>query len=129
MKKACGAASREELMQRLADPPRKFRPSTNMNSTGKMTALKLTYEDAKQYQMGVTRGNSRNREIKTAYQGPQKGRDVLRADPKRNTYVNHPNKSYEILTKKEVAQSKILAQASDPRVKAAVTGLSGILQN
>ena len=39
MKKACGAVSREELMQRLADPPKKFRPSTNMNQSGKMTAL------------------------------------------------------------------------------------------
>ena len=47
MKKACGAVSREELMQRLADPPRKFRPSTNMNNSGKMTALKLTYEDTR----------------------------------------------------------------------------------
>lgn len=67
MKKACGAVSREELMQRLADPPKKFRPSTNMNQSGKMTALKLTYEDSKQYQMGVCRVKSRNREIKTAY--------------------------------------------------------------
>ena len=67
MKKACGAVSREELMQRLADPPKKFRPSTNMNQSGKMTALKLTYEDSKQYQMGVSRVKSRNREIKTAY--------------------------------------------------------------
>jgi len=103
-----------------------------MNNTGKMTALKLTYEDSKQYQMGVTRGGkpgSRNREIKTAYQGPKNGQDVLRADPRKNTYVNHPNKSYEILRKKEVVQSKILTQASDPRVKAAVTGLKGTLHN
>lgn len=34
MKKACGAQSKEELMQRLADPRQKFRPSTNMNNTG-----------------------------------------------------------------------------------------------
>lgn len=63
MKKACGALSKEELMQRLADPPKKHRPSTNMNSTGYMQALKLTYEDSKQYGMGV----SRNRALKTAY--------------------------------------------------------------
>ena len=47
MKKACGAVSKEDLMQKLADPPRKFRPTTNMNNSGKMTALKLTYEDSK----------------------------------------------------------------------------------
>ena len=97
MKKACGALSKEELMQRLADPPKNHRPSTNMNSTGNMQALKLTYEDSKQYGMGVA---SRNRQLKTAYQMPKKHQDVLRVDSHKNTYVNYPNKSYEILRKK-----------------------------
>ena len=112
MKKACGALSKEELMQRLGDPPKKFRPSTNMNSSGNMAALKLTYEDSKQYGMGV----ARHRQIKTAYQMPKKHQDVLRVDQHKNTYINYPNKSYEILRKKQVPQSKIMAQASDPRV-------------
>ena len=47
LKRTSGAISKEDLMQRLADPPRKFRPSTNMNKSGNMTALKMTYVDSK----------------------------------------------------------------------------------
>ena len=43
LKKESGAISKNDLIQRLADPPRKFRPSTNMNRTGHMTALNMTY--------------------------------------------------------------------------------------
>jgi len=37
-----------------------------MNKTGKMTALKLTYNNARQFQMGQPQ--RRNRQLKSAYQ-------------------------------------------------------------
>mmetsp|Transcript_6174 Transcript_6174/g.9977 ORF Transcript_6174/g.9977 Transcript_6174/m.9977 type:complete len:82 (-) Transcript_6174:1880-2125(-) len=80
MKATTGAQSNEELMQRLSDPQKKFRPTTNMNKTGNMTALRLTYNDAKQYAMGTT---TRNREIKSAYSraAGSKARNIPVAKP------------------------------------------------
>ena len=43
LKQVNGALSKHDLIQKLEDPPRKFKPHTNMNKTGKMTTLKLTY--------------------------------------------------------------------------------------
>ena len=88
------AISREQLIQKLVDPPRRFRPSTNMNKTGQMTALRLTYEDSRQYEMGVSKNVS---EVRTAYAVKKKNAEVLKVCPKRNTYINHPNKSQDIL--------------------------------
>jgi len=76
--------------------------------------------------MGMSK--TRNGQIQTAYAGAKKDAEVLRADRRRNTYVNHPNKSQEILRKKAVPQSRILDQASDPRIPHAITGLKGTLQ-
>ena len=45
MRRELHATSRIDLLQRLADPPKKFRPSTNMNSSGKMIAVNLAYKD------------------------------------------------------------------------------------
>jgi len=45
MKHAMGAISDQELLQKLADPPKHNRPSTNMNKSGNLRALKLTYRN------------------------------------------------------------------------------------
>lgn len=66
--------------------------------------------------------------MRTAYAGGRRDAEVMKVDRRRNTYVNHPNKSQEILRKKAIPQSKILAQASDPRIPHAITGLKGTLQ-
>jgi hypothetical protein len=55
--------------------------------------------------MGAAR---RNKQINTAYAASKKNAEVLKVDKRVNTYVNHPNKSQEILRKKSVPQSKIL---------------------
>jgi hypothetical protein len=44
-----GALSKQDLVQKLVDPPKKFKPSTTMNRTGGMTTLKLTYQNAPQF--------------------------------------------------------------------------------
>lgn len=98
MKQAHGCQGREELVQRLADPPRPFRPTTNMNKTGKMTALRLTYEDAPQFSCGQPK--ARKKQIQTAYAANKKMLNVINGDQETNTFINHPNKSQEILRKK-----------------------------
>ena len=40
--------------------------------------------------------------MRTAYQGPVNDREVLKVHPKKNTYVNIPNKTQEILKKQGV---------------------------
>ena len=66
-----------------------------MNKTGQMTALRLTYEDSRQFEMGVTKNVT---EVRTAYAVKKKsGAEVLKVCQKRNTYINHPNKSQDIL--------------------------------
>jgi len=53
---------------------------------------------------------------------------VLKVAKARNTYVNYPNRTQEILRNKGVPQSKILEQASNPVQKPAIGGLKGPLQ-
>ena len=55
MKRACNLDSDAQLVQRLVDPPKRHRPSTNMNRSGNMTCLRLTYQNQKQVAMGTTK--------------------------------------------------------------------------
>jgi hypothetical protein len=93
LKGASGAVSREDLMQKLCDPPKIFRPSTNMNTTGNLTAINLTYKDTRQFEKGVSR--LRNRQIKGAYSSAVADKNYIsvKSIHGRNTYVNYPNKS------------------------------------
>lgn len=125
LKQALGAISDNDLLQKLHDPPKQNRPSTNMNRTGGMQALKLTYCNQKQYELGTC---NRSKPMRTAYQGPVKDREVLRVHPSKNTYVNLPNKTQEILKKRGVPQSKILQNASNPIQKPPLGGLTGPLK-
>ena len=51
----------------------------------------------------------------------------MNAHRQRNTYVNFPNKSQEILQKKKAVNSKILEQSNDPRIAQPISGLKGTL--
>jgi len=62
-----------------------------MNRSGEMTALNLTYKNARQYQMGPSQ--QKNKEQKTAYAVPKKTAKVLKVNEQKNTYVNYPNRS------------------------------------
>ena len=55
---------------------------------------------------------------------------IMKVTPGRNTYVNHPNKSAEILAKRHDPESKMIALSKEnPRPRNAVQGLSGPLKN
>lgn len=77
-------SSKYELMQKLLDPPKKFKPSTNMNDSGKMTALRMTYKNKNHTETNGKR-------IQSAYHGSRKDKKVLNAHIKQNTYINFPN--------------------------------------
>lgn len=70
-----------------------------------MTALRLTYEDSRQFEMGVAKNVS---EVRTAYAVKKKSAEVLKVCQKRNTYINHPNKSQDILKNQGNEASRIL---------------------
>lgn len=57
-----------------------FRPSTNMNASGKMKTLKYTYENKNEYRIG-------NRKLTSAYASNKN----LVKNIKNTTYVNYPN--------------------------------------
>lgn len=91
-----------------------------------MTALKLTYQNAPQFQYGSFKRRQRN--LVSAYSGKRADNTVMNANARVNTYVNYPNKSQEILKKKQIPQSKILQDAQDPRIPQPIDGLSGTLK-
>lgn len=54
----------------------------------------------------------------------------MKVSSSRNTYVNYPNKSAEILAKRHDPESKMIARSKEnPRPRNAVQGLAGPLKN
>ena len=121
-----GASNDYEFWHRLKDPPQHARPKTG-KKTATMSSknIVLTYGNMKQYELGT---KNRNKEIRKVYQLPESQREALKVRNSRNTYVSHSNKTYEILEKKIVPQSKILEKNSNPIDKIPFYCLSGQLK-
>lgn len=94
-----------------------------MNPSGKMIAVNLAYKDKHQFALG----QPRSKRLLSAYQGSKKDKAFMNAHQPKNTYVNYPNKSQEILQKKKAVNSKILEQSNDPRIAQPISGLKGTL--